>query len=112
MFLASGTTSSVNRSANRPSRSSWRRRISQRSRTRGTYRRSPSKSRDTGDDVSDTGRIPASLEFDNVAECDSTDSGPYDDGVFVGKFFSADGCGTGNAQYSSPPHNKLEPTTT
>ena len=41
----------------------------------------------------------ASLEFDNVAECDSTDSGPYDDGVFVGKFFSADGCGTGNAQY-------------
>ncbi len=29
----------------------------------------------------------ASLEFDYVADCDSTDSGPYDDGVFVGKFF-------------------------
>ena len=32
-------------------------------------------------------------------DCDTTDSGPYDDGVFVGEFVSAQGCGLGNVAY-------------
>lgn len=45
----------------------------------------------------------ASLDFswlERNDNCDSTDSGVYDDGILVGEYISAEGCGLGNVAYS------------